>query len=162
VEPNVLPPSDRIGAPRRRFLWIAPLAWSLVLVGAHRWPGDEYGWLAAASLPAWPVWYLLHGVVNGISGLPWAIACGLPVMVLLGWWMDRARVRVGPAVVGWLVLSAMLAVPVVASYPTIRAAIGKNGSLWAYVFGALGFMAPVACFFASLSGTIRGSLGIEP
>jgi hypothetical protein len=162
VEPNALLSADRVAVRRRRFLWAAPLVWSLVLVGAHRWPGDEYGWFAAASLPAWPAWYLLHRVVNGMTGLPWAIACGLPVMVLLGWWMDRVRVRVGPVAVGWLVLAATLAVPVVASDPTIRAAIAKNGSLWAYAFGALGFMAPVACFLSALRGTVRSRLGVDP
>lgn len=149
-------------APRRRFLWIAPIVWALVLVGAHRWPGDEYGWLAAASLPAWPLGYPLRLAPTNATGLPWAIACGLPVMALLGWWMDRARVRVGPAAVGWLVLAAVLAIPAVASFPTIHAAIGKNGSLWAYVFGSLGFMAPVACFFSALAGTIRRNLGLAP
>jgi hypothetical protein len=144
---------------RLRFLWLLPLLWALVMVGARIHRGDEYGKFLIAALPAWPLGLLFRELV------PWrttmlvdAWICGIPLLALIGWGMDRARASLGLFLATWLVLAAVMAFAGVREHATLGKAISKNGSLWAYVFSGLGFMAPVAAFLALVLALMRRGL----
>jgi hypothetical protein len=125
------------------------------MVGARRYRGDEYGMFVVAALPAWFLGALLAPGVGKGGLLVAAWAYGIPLLVLLGWLMDRGRTRIVPFVVVWVVLAAAMAVSMASDHPTLRKAVSKNGSLWAYVFAGLGFMTPAAALLALLLARMR-------
>jgi hypothetical protein len=136
----------------RRFVLLVPLAWVLVTIGARVHRGDEYGAFLVATVVAWPLGFLLKPLAlwDHVGALGAAWICGLPVLLLLGWWMDRARASWRLALGIWFLLALLVAAAEVLEYESLAQAVGKNGSLWAYVFAGLGATLPVACFLSAV------------
>lgn len=115
------------------YLWLVPLIWAVGTTAQHRFPGDENALYILSAIPGlWiaPIFMLAHVSKEAI---PFCVAlAGLPVMVLVGWMLER----LGVSKLLWAFLLVSLSVAIcrltIASYPSIERAIGANGSLWAY------------------------------
>jgi len=88
-------------------------------------------------------------VVNALRASPWGlftIACTIPIVLLMGWWMKRWRPgKVGEAsIVGaLLLLVALVAGGSVASHPGLAAAFTHSGTSITGMMIAYGFIASV-------------------
>lgn len=124
------------GAPYRRFRFLIPGAW-----GANTWvsfhhPGDEYGLFGVGALPA--VWLIyIAAPQKMMAALAPIIAGGMASLFLAGWALDVMRARLTAWAVAVLLLTAALVTWSIASFPSYDRALAKNGSLTAYVSGAL-------------------------
>lgn len=127
----------------RRWVYLAiPVAWVVAALASWRHPGDEYAmFFVGGAAPAMPV----------IVGLDWmglsppgsmdaicltVIAIGLVLMLgltALSAWM---RVPLLPVAALWVAGATALVWFSLASYPSYERAMGKNGSLTAYVSSA--------------------------
>jgi len=115
------------------YLWLIPLVWAIGTTAQHRFPGDENALYILSAIPGFwvaPIFMLAHISKEAIPlGV---VLAGLPVVVLVGWMLERLGV---PKLL-WVFLFVSLSVAIchltVTSYPSIERAIGANGSLWAY------------------------------
>jgi len=119
----------------QRFLvWVLPLLWGACSLAQWGSPGDEYGFYALSALPAaWLAPLLFLGRVSQGAIPIFVLLAGVPVMAGTGWVMDRLRIRRDLWVALCLVGGIAAFCVVLSSYPSLERAIGKNGSLWAYV-----------------------------
>ncbi len=118
----------------RFFVWVLPILWGACSLAQSRVPGDEYGFYVVSSLPAvWIAPLLLLGHVSFEAMVVPVLLAGAPVLAGLGWVMDRLQV----GKVLWVVLDlgGGLAVLFLTlhSFPRLERAVGKNGSLGAYL-----------------------------
>jgi hypothetical protein len=143
------------------FVWLLPLLWVACSAGQWRFPGDEYGFYVVSALPAaWAALFILVGRVPQEMIPICVLLAGVPVMAGIGWVMDRLGVRR----VFWAVLCLAAGIAVLGvtlgSFPSLERAIGKNGSLWAYVLLAstLGLYAGVvlSVILNLVARTVRG------
>jgi hypothetical protein len=102
-----------------------------------RYPGDQYALFFVSSMPgAWIVFVTeSHG--SPWEFLPYVLGTGAITLAIVGGLLDllRASLRL------WAVLAAGMAIIVFCTsfgnFPTIARAVGKHGSVEAYVFFAL-------------------------
>jgi hypothetical protein len=118
------------------FAAVLPAMWGVTCFVEFFFPGDEYFYWAAASLPGlWII--LLKGNAGDIHSvlLP-VVLGGAAVMSAVGFAMDR--LRLSKAIWPWLYVSIAigLLVATIASYPSWHKAMSKNGSLAAYALFA--------------------------
>ncbi len=116
------------------FVWILPLLWAACSLVQSQSPGDENGFYVVSSLPAaWMAPFLLLGHASKEMIPIYVVLAGLPIMVGVGWVMDRLEIRKVVWAIVYLVAGITIFFLVVGSFPSLERAIGKNGSLWAYV-----------------------------
>lgn len=139
------------------YRWLLPVLWGTVSYLHHMVPGDEHGlWLLSSAAGSWisPVLFLSH---VSKPMMAWAIAgTGAVVMMGVGALLDRWRVNRGV----WLVLqgicSVIILVLMIASYPSIKRAISKNGSWSAYLCSSFLLGMYVSVILASVvTGAVR-------
>jgi len=112
---------------------LVPVFWMTgVSLGFHH-PGDEYGlWVISALPGAWLGF--LFPIVGDIGGFaPKVVVAGGACMAAVGWVMDGLRVPFRPWMLGILLGTVGLCFQTIAQYPSYERAMGKNGSLAAYV-----------------------------
>lgn len=126
-----------------RWTYLAiPVAWVVAAVASWRHPGDEYGmFFVGGSAPALPVIVGLDWIGLSPSGSMdviclTAIAIGLALMLALTALAAWLRVPLLPVAALWVAGASALVWFLLASYPSYERAMGKNGSLTAYVSSA--------------------------
>ena len=138
---------------RHVLVWLVPSLWSVCAFGSWHHPGDEYGMFIVSVLPC--VWLAIVFDYGHLSeAYLMLIASGALLMACLGYLLDRLPVsrRLWSAV--YLVASLGWFAWMLWQFPTLKAAIAKNGSISAYAFlGAnLGLYVSVLVFLAG--GTV--------
>ena len=125
-------------------VWLIPSLWSLGAFGSWHHPGDEYGLFCLSILVSlWLVFLLNFGHLSEVYLL--LIAAGALPMTVSGFLLDRLPVSRRLWSAAYIVLSVILFVRGVASFPSLERAIAKNGSISAYAYWAanLGMYASV-------------------
>lgn len=128
------------------FVWVLPLWWAACSLAQSKFPGDEYGFFVASSIPAaWMAPFLLLARVSKEAIPIYVVLAGTPVMAGVGWMMDRLQIRRVLWAIFYLAGGIAAFCLVLGSYVSLEQAVGKNGSLWAYVLLAfsLGLYASV-------------------
>lgn len=129
-------------APRRWVHGLIPITWLAAAVVSWRHPGDEYGlFFVGGVLPSMPVIISLNGFGISLPGpmdaiCLTAIAIGLVIMIALSAAAAWLRVPLGAVAALWMASTPALVWVSLASYPSYERAMGKNGSLTAYVSSA--------------------------
>lgn len=119
------------------FLFILPIMWMGISTAHYFFPGDEYGMYALSSIVgSWP------GFIWGMPSSPLAMVLiitisGGAVMAGVGCLMDWLKVRKKFWVIFLVVSTVAVFIFEIASYSSIQAALGKNGSWWAYIFSSI-------------------------
>lgn len=115
---------------------VLPIVWATAAVTSYFHPGDEYGLFVGSTIAGSWVCFVLPEISH-LSKVLWIIlTTGVVVLAIVGIVMDRLHVskRV------WLTLFGLCFAGVLLltlhQYPSLDRAIGKNGSLTAYVAGA--------------------------
>lgn len=120
---------------RHFFVWLPPLVWSFCAFGSYHNPGDEYGLFIVSILPS--VWLAFLLEFTHLSEIyPLLIAAGALPIAAVGFVLDRLAVsrRLWAAV--YISASAGLLSWGLLEFPSLKAAIAKNGSISAYAFCA--------------------------
>jgi hypothetical protein len=141
---------------RRRWFYLLalPLLWGMVSLLHFQSPGDEYAMWAISSLAG--TWALL--LAPNVGDIhQWWIRCsvagtGTLVMFGVGWLLVWLKVRVRIWLAIWFVVTGILFVTSVQSYPSIERAVAKNGSLVTYFLSAT----LLASYVATLAGIAGG------
>ena len=139
---------------RHFFVWFVPSLWSLCALGSWHHPGDEYGMFCGSVLVSlWLVFVMEFGHLSEVYLV--LIADGALTMTIFGWLLDRLPVSRRLWVAVYVGASTALFAWGLLSFPTLKAAISKNGSISAYAYCAanLSMYLTVTLFLAS--GTIR-------
>jgi hypothetical protein len=124
------------------YVWAVPLVWAVCSLFGFKFRGDEYGMYAVSAMPGMWLWLALvafyNNIPNDIPGfLSWPLMIvlgGAPIFAGFGAIMDWLRVRKWLAAGLWVIAAATLVYLTLSAYPSLEHAIGKNGSIWAYVF----------------------------
>lgn len=120
---------------RHWFVWLVPLVWSACAFGSWHHPGDEYGLFALSILPSlWLVFFLQFTHLSQVYLV--LIAVGALPMAALGFILDRLAVSRRLWAVFYIVASVGLFSWGLLEFPSVNAAIAKNGSISAYAFCA--------------------------
>lgn len=138
---------------RHLLVWLVPSLWSICAFGSWHHPGDEYGMFIVSVLASiWLAFLLDIGHLSEVYLL--LIAAGALPMAGFGFMLDHLRVSRRLWSAFYIVASVGWFVWMLWQFPTLKAAIGKNGSISAYAFcGAnLGMYASVLLFL--VGGTI--------
>jgi hypothetical protein len=138
---------------RHLLVWLVPSLWSICAFGSWHHPGDEYGMFIVSVLASiWLAFLLDFGHLSEVYLL--LIAAGAVPMAGFGFILDRLPVSRRLWSAFYIVASVGWFVWMLWQFPTLKAAIAKNGSISAYAFcGAnLGLYASVLLF--SVGGTI--------
>jgi hypothetical protein len=126
--------SHRSGDKHVFYVWVLPLVWGVFSLAQSRFPGDEHGFYIVSALPAaWAALFLLLGQVPKETIPTCVFLAGAPVMAGIGWGMDRLRIRKILWAVLYLIGAGAVLSAVLGSFPSIERAVGRNGSLWAYL-----------------------------
>jgi len=118
---------------RRFFVWLLPVLWAACSLIHHHFPGDEY-WMycISSTVGLWALFIKVGDSNNPMFPISIAIA-GAIVMTGVGWFMDWMRIWKKL----WVIIFAICVIGIFAisilSFPTIKRALQKNGSIWAYI-----------------------------
>lgn len=86
----------------------------------------------------WAVFLLnIQGDIHKFAFRGTITATGIIVMLIMGFILDKLRVKMKLWIVLYITLAALILVITISSYPSIEKALSKNGSWWAYMFGSL-------------------------
>ena len=120
------------------YIWILPLLWASCSLIHFQFPGDEYGMYGISSIAGLWIAFIVRLGDQHNPMFPVAIAlAGAIVMSVIGFLMDRIRIRKTIWAILFVVAALAVFVMSIKSYPTIERALSKNGSWWAYVFFSL-------------------------
>ena len=117
------------------YIWMIPLIWAIFSILQFREPGDDYGLYAFSSfVGVWILFLTRQGDVHSLI-FPLSITlAGTIVMLLIGLWMDKVRIRK----IIWIAIYIISVLAIfyisINAYPSIEHALSKNGSWWAYIF----------------------------
>jgi len=133
------------------YFWVLPVLYALTAIVSLRHPGDEYGLFIISALPGFWATFLQKALgVGNAPGqiLPPLILAGAITMAIPGWILDKLRVSrlVWPGI--YLVGGVALAAAAILSYPSYERAMGKNGSLTAYLMSSLNLSLYLTCVAA--------------
>jgi hypothetical protein len=132
------------------YVWMLPLVWVLVSFAAANYPGDEYGLWGVGSMAG--VWII--AIVGNVSSvwklLPFVLVAGAASMAVVGLLLDLLRTPRRWWVILWGVTAVAFCVLTIASYPSYQRAMGKNGSLQAYIFFSLNMGLYATCLIMLL------------
>ena len=138
---------------RHLLVWLVPALWSACAFGSWHHPGDEYGMFVVSALAAmWTLFILKPGHLSNVYLL--LIAAGALPMAGFGFLLDRLPVSRRLWSVFYIVASVGWFVWMLWQFPTLKAAIAKNGSISAYAFCASNLGLYVTVLLFSLAGTI--------
>lgn len=142
--------------PRRRlFVWLVPALWALATVAGFQHPGDEYGLFALGAMAG--LWVLLVLEPSSpLGGLAPVLVAGALTTGLLGLLLDRLRASPWVWGVVCAVAAAAAACTMLARFPSLERAIGKNGSLTAYWICAFQLGGYAATLIALAVAAVRG------
>lgn len=132
------------------FVWLVPLVWSICAFGSYHHPGDEYGLFIVTILPSiWLAVFLEFTHLSEVCLL--LIAAGALPMAAFGFILDRFAVCRRLWTLFYVGLSAGLLSWGLLEFPSLNAAIAKNGSVSAYAFCAanLGLCLSVLLFLGA-------------
>jgi hypothetical protein len=142
--------------PRPFYVFVLPLLWGSIDIVNFFYPGDEYGGWAVSSLPG--LWGAYFSFGNSPSAaVPPVIIAGVIVTAAFGWWMDWLGVPWSAGYGVWIVAAGLLFWWSVSDYPTWDRAIGKNGSIQAYILPSFNVglvLSSIVCAF--LTAAVRG------
>ncbi|MEZ6126199.1 MAG: hypothetical protein R3C49_23980 [Planctomycetaceae bacterium] len=144
---------------RRGFRTIAmfcicvPGLWLIAVLVSANHPGDEYGLIGVASLPAWwiapLIWLLGMNVIRQkLLAIVLISVAGCTALFAVGWAMDRLKVSARFWALTVLAFFAWTLWLSLSQYPTYARAIAKNGSIHAYWSASLAvsvYTMSVAC-----------------
>jgi hypothetical protein len=121
------------------YVWLLPSLWSICSLLSFRFPGDEYGIYAVSSMAGtWAVFlFNIQGDIHKFAFRGTITTAGIIVMLIVGFILDKLRVKLKLWLVLYITLAALILVMTISSYPSIEKALSKNGSWWAYMFGSL-------------------------
>jgi hypothetical protein len=120
---------------RHLLVWLVPSLWSACAFGSWHHPGDEYGMFIASVLASiWLAFFLNFGHLSEVYLL--LIAAGALPMAGFGFILDRLPVSRRLWGLFYISASTGLFTCGLSSYPSLKAAIAKNGSISAYAFCA--------------------------
>lgn len=124
-------------SPRWFYVWLMPLMWTLISWANTYFPGDEY---ALAGLGAMAGLWILFIVENtgGFWNVFWKVlVAGAVTMAVAGLVLDLLRAPRRLWAAGLVIAAIAICVLMIASYGSYEKAMGKHGSLLAYVFFSL-------------------------
>ena len=116
-------------------VWLVPSLWSACALGSWHHPGDEYGMFIVSVLASiWLAFLLDFGHLSEVYLL--LIVAGALPMAGFGFILDRLPVSRRLWGLFYISVSIGLFAWGLSSYPSLKAAIAKNGSISAYAFCA--------------------------
>lgn len=110
---------------------LLPSIWCLGCLGGLQHPGDEYGLFGLGSIAG--TWTVL--LTDQLQPLPTLLAGGA-ILFGLGVLLDLLRAPAAVWVLSWLASATVVYAVTQAGYPSVDAAVRKNGSLLAYMIFA--------------------------
>lgn len=118
---------------RPLFTLALPPLWLITCLLSFRHPGDEYGLFGVGSLAGLWIHWLIGNAGSPLEALISIAVTGTLTMLALGYLLDRLRGPLLPWLAIWLVAAAGFTTWTLWEFPSWERAIGKNGSLAAYV-----------------------------
>jgi hypothetical protein len=138
---------------RHLLVWLVPSLWSVSAFGSWHHPGDEYGLFCLSILASlWLVFLLDFGHLSEVYLL--LLAAGALPMAVFGFVLDRLPVSRRFWVTIYIVVSIVLFVWGLSSFPSLERAIAKNGSISAYVYCAANLGLSVSVLACLGGGTL--------
>jgi hypothetical protein len=115
-----------------------PWFWLVVAIVSWRHPGDEYGMFVGANgLPSALISIFVLGDGGSLFNVfATMLACSFVTMSLLSWALDRLHVPAGVFLPLYFIGTVLLVRWALSDFDSYARAIGKNGSLTAYVSAA--------------------------
>jgi hypothetical protein len=120
-----------------RFTWLLPLLFAVASVLGWIWAGHGGRLFIIGALAGIWACFLVDGGAGAVTWLVPTLLGGIPVLLLLGWLLDRLRADVLVWSATMLLISGVAGYVLMQGYPDLDKAIDYHGSFLAYAVCAV-------------------------